>query len=70
MAWRLFHTPTALHIAPEGDIREHEFIKPCWCSPRVDHPLSDNIIHRAFLPIGMASDDSEEVSADPPMTAQ
>lgn len=60
MAWRMYRTPLATHVAPEHDIRPHEFILPCWCNPRVDHPHSEKVIHQMFLP-----DETEEDDVNP-----
>lgn len=69
MSWAVFQVKDAIHIAPEGDIKEHEFFGPCWCGARTDWPNSMNRIHRAFLPLGTAKDDVDDgIDADEQMT--
>lgn len=66
MAWQIIQGPLAVHIAPVGDIRPHEYTKPCWCGARLDHPHSHNVIHCSFLP----GNSEDETNPDPPMTQQ
>jgi len=38
-----------IHIAPEEDIKEHEYVLTCWCCPRYDEFEEGQIIHNCFL---------------------
>lgn len=68
MVWKVIQTPFNTHVAPEGDIRPHDFTDPCWCGTRVDTENCNVIIHKAFLPLGCADEEDDEISSDPPMT--
>ena len=47
MSWRLDHTPAAIHVVPDEDLREHVLTKLCWCHPILDDDF-DMISHNAM----------------------
>lgn len=37
-----------LHVMPEGDLREHQESRDCWCKPQPDAEEPSVLIHNAL----------------------